>query len=127
MSLVRSHGNKATELRLIQILKAHRVSGWRRKQDLLGKPDFVFRKQRLCAFVDGCFWHGCPHCYRRPASSREYWDAKATRNKIRDRLVNRGLRKAGWRILRIWEHDLKKPNRCLARVVRALSLPPPER
>ncbi len=58
MSLVRSHGNKATELRLLEIFRTHRLTGWRRKQDLIGKPDFIFRTQRVCVFVDGCFW---PH------------------------------------------------------------------
>jgi len=62
MSLIRSHGNKATEMRLIEVFKAHEIIGWRRKQKLPGKPDFVFRKERLCLFVDGCFWHGCAKC-----------------------------------------------------------------
>lgn len=69
MSRIRSQGNKVTELRLISIFREARITGWRRKQPLLGKPDFVFRQQRLAVFVDGCFWHGCPKCYRRPSSN----------------------------------------------------------
>ena len=76
MSLIRSHGNKGTELRLIEIFRTHGIKGWRRKQKLPGKPDFVFAKERLCIFVDGCFWHGCAKCYRRPSSNETYWDAK---------------------------------------------------
>ena len=108
MRRIRSQGNEATELRLIALLREHRISGWRRKQALPGKPDFVFREQRVCVFTDGCFWHGCPTCYRRPGSNREYWDEKVQRNRKRDQEVNRVLRKAGWRVLRIWEHELSK-------------------
>ena len=59
-------------------------------------------------FVDGCFWHGCPRCYTRPKTNRKFWDAKFTRSYARDRQVNRELRKLGWRVLRIWEHDLAR-------------------
>lgn len=118
MSLIRSHGNKATELRLIEFFKAHHITGWRRKQKLAGKPDFVFRKERVCVFVDGCFWHGCPNCYRRPGSHRAYWDAKVQGNRKRDLLVTRELRRAGWRVMRIWGHQLseKHHSRLLRRV-----------
>jgi DNA mismatch endonuclease, patch repair protein len=110
MSLIRSHGNKATELRLIAIFRTHQITGWRRKQKLLGNPDFIFRRKRACIFVDGCFWHGCPKCYRRPGSNRKYWDEKVQKNRARDRDVNRKLRKLGWRVLRIWEHELTLKN-----------------
>jgi DNA mismatch endonuclease, patch repair protein len=70
MSHIRSHGNKDTELRLMQIFRAARNTGWRRKQNLPGKPDFVFRNARVAVFVDGCFWHGCPKHYRPPSSTK---------------------------------------------------------
>lgn len=111
MGLVRSKGNKSTELRLIAIFRELGISAWRRNQDLPGKPDFVFRALKLCIFVDGCFWHGCPKCYRRPASNQEYWDIKVQRNKTRDREINRELRARGWRVLRIWEHQLRPEGR----------------
>jgi DNA mismatch endonuclease (patch repair protein) len=111
MGLVRSKCNRSTELRLIAIFRELGISGWRRNQELPGKPDFVFRACKLCVFVDGCFWHGCPKCYRRPASNQGYWDSKVQRNKARDREVNRELRARGWRVLRIWEHQLRTENR----------------
>src|ERR1043166_2862372 len=73
MSLIRSRGNRETELRLIEIFRKFGVTGWRRGVDLPGKPDFVFRTERMAVFVDGCFWHGCPRCYRRPKSNQVYW------------------------------------------------------
>jgi DNA mismatch endonuclease (patch repair protein) len=119
MRMVRSNGNRSTELRLIAIFRELAITGWRRNQELPGKPDFVFRRHKLCIFVDGCFWHGCPECYRRPASNQEYWDAKVERNKMRDREVNRELQARGWSILRIWEHQLRLRDRAdLARLLR---------
>jgi len=67
--------------------------------------DVVFTKARVAVFVDGCFWHGCPEHYRRPASNVEYWDAKVLRNVARDREVDRLLTEAGWSVVRVWEHE----------------------
>jgi DNA mismatch endonuclease, patch repair protein len=55
-------------------------------------------------FVDGCFWHGCPKRTTKPRNNATFWRRKFAANKARDRLVNRTLRKQGWRVLRIWEH-----------------------
>jgi len=116
MATIRSKGNKDTELKLVSIFRAHRITGWRRNQKLPGKPDFVFRRERIAVFVDGCFWHGCRwHC-RMPKSRCDFWKPKITRNKARDREVGRALRKQGWRIVRFWEHSLGEPIKVLARL-----------
>ncbi len=122
MSRIRGRGNKDTELALVKLLRSHRIIGWRRHQPVFGKPDFLFRAQRVAVFVDGCFWHGCPRCYRRPKSNRKFWDAKIVRNRERDRQVSRELRRLGWRVIRVWEHDLRKPTRVLARIRKALAV-----
>ena len=106
MSRVRGRGNERTELALVSLLRRSSLSGWRRHQPLFGKPDFVFRKQRLAVFVDGCFWHCCPLHATQPATNRAFWRKKLGRTKARDILVNRTLRRAGWRVLRIWQHEL---------------------
>ncbi|MBE7539555.1 MAG: DNA mismatch endonuclease Vsr [Opitutaceae bacterium] len=106
MSRIRSSGNKDTELRLIEIFKVRGITGWRRGYTMVGKPDFVFAKIRLAVFVDGCFWHACPKHFRLPQSRTEFWTQKISRNQDRDRLVNRTLRKNGWKVVRIWEHAL---------------------
>src|SRR2546422_5549398 len=123
MSRIRSRGNAATELRLIALFRAHRITGWRRNQKLLGKPDFVFRAKRTVVFVDGCFWHGCPRCYRRPRSNLKYWDAKILRNRVRDRLVRKALKKSGWRVVRVWAHELDSPRRCLRKLYSSAAQP----
>jgi DNA mismatch endonuclease (patch repair protein) len=116
MAAVKSGGNNATELKLISFFRANGISGWRRNQKLLGKPDFVFRQNRLAVFVDGCFWHGCPKHFRKPSNNRKYWREKILRNQERDRLVTKVLSKTGWRVLRIWEHELKNEKRLVSRV-----------
>ena len=124
MSQIRSRGNRRTELALKKLLREHRIVGWRRHQGLTGRPDFVFFSSRVAIFVDGCFWHGCKDHAHIPKTNRNYWIKKLIRNRKRDSEVGRVLRKNGWRILRIWEHDLKakKVNHVLLRIRRTLSM-----
>lgn len=121
MSRIRSRGNIATELAVVKLFRQHGITGWRRNQNVFGKPDFLFRRNRLALFADGCFWHGCPRCYRRPKSNRKFWDAKIARNRKRDRKVSRELRRLGWRVVRIWGHSLEFPERIAKRVIYMLS------
>ena len=120
MSRIRSHGNKTTELRLITIFRADGIKGWRRRQRLPGSPDFTFRRERLVIFVDGCFWHGCKKCYRRPSTNQDFWDNKYVCNRRRDKNVAMELRGMGWKVIRIWEHDLKFPARVSYRIQCAI-------
>ncbi len=106
MAQVRSQGNRTTEIALLLLLRRNGLTGWRRGFPLAGKPDFVFPALRLVVFVDGCFWHGCPKHCRMPSSRRKYWGEKIARNRARDRRINRILRKDGWRVVRLWEHDI---------------------
>ena len=120
MSRIRSRGNRETELRLISIFRSHGISGWRRNRPVFGRPDFVFPRQKLAVFVDGCFWHGCPRHYSVPANNAEFWRRKLEANRARDRLVTRTLRRAGWSVVRVWEHALREEARVAGRVIRAL-------
>ena len=120
MSRIRGKGNKSTELKLLKLLKEHGISGWRRHQPLTGKPDFVFPKERLAVFVDGCFWHACPRCYIKPKQNARFWREKISGNKRRDVKVSRQLRTEGWSVCRIWECHLKKPDSVIRRVRRML-------
>ena len=118
MSRIRGRGNKETELALMKLLRHHRITGWRRHLPVFGKPDFLFRKARVAVFVDGCFWHGCPKHCNTPASNRPFWRKKLAANKARDRRVNRVLRNEGWRVVRIWEHDLAKRGEACVRMIQ---------
>ncbi|MGH8021188.1 MAG: very short patch repair endonuclease [Opitutaceae bacterium] len=120
MAAIRSIENKDTELRFITILRSQKITGWRRGSRLPGKPDFVFPRVRLTVFIDGCFWHGCPRHGRKPKQNADYWLRKLSRNRARDRKVNRLLREREWRVLRIWEHELSNVARVTARLRAAL-------
>ncbi len=127
MSRIRSRGNAATEMALVRVFRAHGITGWRRHLEVrvpLGKParpvaraarpfrvrpDFVFPKLRLALFVDGCFWHGCPRHGTKPRGNAAFWRKKFAANRARDLRVTRMLRRHGWRVLRIWEHELRWP------------------
>lgn len=117
MTSIRSKGNATTEGAFLILLREAGISGWRRHLKLPGRPDFAFRMQRLAIFVDGCFWHGCPRCYRLPVDNRRYWRNKVRSNRRRDSRRARELRRRGWSTLRVWEHSLKTP----ARRARVLS------
>jgi len=108
MAAIKGRGNKTTEEALIKLFRVSKIIGWKRNSSLIGKPDFVFIKQKVVVFTDGCFWHGCSRCHLSPASNGVFWREKISNNKLRDRKVNRCLKKQGWKVIRIWEHELKK-------------------
>jgi DNA mismatch endonuclease (patch repair protein) len=92
--------------------------------DVDGKPDFYFPKRRLVVFADGCFWHGCKVCYRRPNTRRKYWDWKIRRNKQRDEAVDRILKTKGIVVLRFWEHEiLASPHTVVKQIIGSRRLP----
>lgn len=125
MAKVRSRGNKSTEVRAVKLFRGNGCTGWRRGFSLFGNPDFVFPKHRLAVFIDGCFWHGCTSHCRMPSSNANYWQRKIARNRKRDRLVCRTLEGRNWRVIRIWEHELRHPQRLLRRLARTLRQPQP--
>ena len=110
----------------INLRRALHASGLRFRKDFVvrvadakAKADIVFTRRRLVVFIDGCFWHGCPtHC-RMPSRNRDYWEAKIGRNRERDDQVTAALEAAGWRVVRIWEHE--PIEQAVARVRAALS------
>lgn len=76
---------------------------------LPGRPDIVLPKYKTVIFVDGCFWHGHEGCkyYRLPKSNIDFWRAKIERNTARDARNEAELRSQGWRVLRVWECDIR--------------------
>jgi len=122
MSKIRSTGNVSTEQVFARELRSRRISGWRKHLSLPGKPDFTFLKNQVCVFLHGCFWHGCPNCYRPPSGNSKYWRKKLESNQARDRRVVRQLRKARWSVLTLWECQLTKGkiNKTMAKLERKL-------
>lgn len=141
MSKIKGRGNRGTELKFVSLLKAHRITGWRRhlaipiveptrvdgahnvaskRRKSTVRPDFVFRAERVVVFIDGCFWHGCPKHAVWPKSNASFWAEKLSANRQRDQLVTRCLRRLRWKVLRIWEHDLQSPESIFHRLARFL-------
>lgn len=123
MSKIRSNGNKSTELRMISLFKEHEIKYWRRHYKIKGKPDFVFVKYKVAIFVDGCFWHGHECSNLKPKSNTQYWESKIRKNKKRDAEVSAYLEKRGWKVVRVWECELKKQKiqDTVAKIKEALS------
>lgn len=105
MSRIRSR-NTASEVALRQALHRRGLRFRIHVRSLPGTPDIVFPAARLAVFVDGDFWHG-RHYAAKHAEWKEYWRAKIARNMERDRAADEALAAAGWRVLRIWERDLR--------------------
>jgi DNA mismatch endonuclease (patch repair protein) len=108
MCAIHSSGNETTELAMMRLFRKNKISGWRRNYKLQGKPDFVFPKDRIVIFVDGCFWHGHTCLKPRASLKKGFWKEKIERNKKRDRFVSKTLRIAGWKVVRVWECEIEK-------------------
>ncbi|MDY0341784.1 MAG: very short patch repair endonuclease [Coriobacteriia bacterium] len=86
-----------------------------------GRPDVSFGRAHVAVFVDGCFWHRCPQCYREPKSNTDYWRDKIERNVARDRTVDEKLLESGWTVIRLWEHEVERDlGECVAHVAKAV-------
>lgn len=125
MSLVRSTNTKPELAFRKLISSAVYPLGYRYKlnyKKLPGKPDLVFISQKIAFFVDGSFWHG--YRLRHGQSlSQKYWLPKIKRNMQRDKEVDQRLRKLGWKVIRIWDHELqKRPQKILAKAQGSLGL-----
>ena len=96
------------EKRFFSMLAGMSLKGWRQNaSDIIGKPDVVFIKEKVAIFIDGCFWHSCPVCQRKlPQTNHEYWARKIARNVELAKSHNRKLRRKGWIVIRIWEHEM---------------------
>jgi DNA mismatch endonuclease (patch repair protein) len=124
LSAVRGRGNRTTELRLRLALVRARITGWNVQPfGLPGNPDFVFPRERIAIFVDGCFWHGCPRCGHIPKTNSPFWQAKIQRNIERDRANIQKLRESDFIVTRIWEHELKSDLAgCVVRIASLIKL-----
>lgn len=91
----------------------HVLPGLRRRADV------VFATAKVAVFVDGCFWHSCPEHGTRPLNNADWWEEKLARNVARDRDTDDRLAQAGWRVVRVWEHeDPQEAARRLMAIVR---------
>lgn len=126
---MRANRSKDTkpELLLRKALWAAGLRGYRKhRRGLPGTPDLVYGPSRLAVFVYGCYWHRCSICTRNrlPKTNALYWSTKFAQNAERDARQQAALAAAGWRVLVLWECELRDPAAAVERVRAALA--PPE-
>lgn len=108
--------NTKPEIMLKNVLKGTYL---RFQPKIYGKPDFGNKSRKIVVFIDGCFWHKCPKCYIEPKSNRKFWITKIKRNVKRDRIITKELRKQGYNVIRVWEHQAKKDiSKCAEKIHR---------
>lgn len=83
--------------------------------------DVIFVRRKIAIFVDGCFWHGCPDHWKLPKSNAPYWESKVVANRSRDLETDQELKREGWTVVRVWEHE--DVTTVVARIVRLLDEP----
>ncbi|MDP3999268.1 MAG: very short patch repair endonuclease [bacterium] len=120
MSRIKSRDSKIEAL----FSKALWKRGFRYRKNsgtYFGKPDIVLKRHETVIFVDSCFWHGCKKHCRIPTNHKTYWKQKIAKNTARDKEVSKYYKKQGWKIFRIWEHEIKKnPSKAVNEIVKFL-------
>ncbi|MFA5063165.1 MAG: very short patch repair endonuclease [Candidatus Omnitrophota bacterium] len=117
MRAIRSKGTTPENI-FARELRKQKIYFSQHAKSIIGQPDFVLRKRKLVIFVDGCFWHKCRKCFRKPATNIKFWSEKIAANVKRDKMVNSYLKKEGWTVIRIWEHEIRKNlNRCSDKII----------
>ena len=113
------------EIAVRRILWRHGLRYRTHDRTVLGRPDISNKRKQLAVFVDGCFWHGCPMCYREPETNRDFWRNKIEGNRKRREVVRDGLERQGFRVVEIWEHETGSPDTVMkktgARIGEAMS------
>ena len=115
MSQIRSKWT-AQETKIHNFLKGHKIKHKMHPQ-LTGKPDILLTHTNTIVFLHGCFWHKCPKCYKEPKSRKEYWLPKIENNVKRDKKYARMLKSEGYKVIKVWEHEVKKDfNKALKKI-----------
>jgi DNA mismatch endonuclease (patch repair protein) len=91
-----------------KLLDKNKLRSYKMHPKMLGSPDFVFPKKKLVIFIDGDFWHGRNFSKNRNRLPKKYWREKIESNIRRDKKNRMKLKKQGWKVLRVWEHEVEK-------------------
>ncbi len=110
MSAIRSK-NTTLEKGIFDLLESSKVKIERHYAGVIGKPDIAIPVMKKVVFIDSDFWHGWRYPTWKHKLSNSFWTDKIEANRRRDKFVTRKLRKDGWRVLRIWSHQLKNPKK----------------
>jgi DNA mismatch endonuclease, patch repair protein len=114
--------NTKPELNLRKHLTKKGMRGYRIHMKIYGKPDIVFPKYHIAIFIDGCFWHKCKKCFTVPQTNKSFWMKKINANVQRDIIVSRKLRKEGYTVIRLPEHEIRNSlNSCYSIIYKKLT------
>jgi len=118
MSRIRGTNTKI-DLRMKKMLSGLKC-GYKMYPKMLGNPDFVIRRKKIAIFCDGDFWHGYKYDEKKKPA-KKFWKNKIEGNITRDRRVSQKLRRDGWSVLRLWEHDIEKnPQKCIRKIKKKI-------
>lgn len=120
MQRVRSKGTVAERI-IERELRRRKIYFAKHVVSIIGKPDIVFRRKKVVVFIDSDFWHSNPKRFIMPKTNIDYWLKKIARNKERDKKVTSILKKEGWKVLRVWEYDVKhNTDKCFDKILKIL-------
>jgi DNA mismatch endonuclease (patch repair protein) len=118
MSKIKSKNTKF-EKEFIAVLKKFTNRKFKTNvSSIKGKPDIVFIKEKICIFLDSDFWHGWQYTRRKHLLKNSFWRKKIEATRKRDKKITIYLRNSGWRVIRIWEHEIKKnPEKAVNKII----------
>ena len=109
------------EIVIMRELRRQNIYFAKNVKSIIGKPDIVFRRKKTAVFIDSDFWHVHPKRFIMPQSNKRYWKEKIRRNKERDDEVNREFKKRGWKVIRIWEYDVRRNLvKCMKKILKVV-------
>ena len=111
MSKIRSKDTRFEKEFIATIKKATRKKFKTNVGSIKGKPDIIFEKDKVCVFLDSDFWHGWQYPRWKHLLKNDFWRAKIESNRKRDKKTTAYLRRHGWKVIRIWEHEVKRNQR----------------
>ena len=113
MTLIKAKNTKFESDFILYLKKKTKKRFQKNVREIRGCPDIVFRTSKVCVFLDSDFWHGWQYPRWKHLLKDDFWRQKIEKNRKRDRLTTNFLRRNGWHVLRIWEHNIKKNDKNL--------------
>lgn len=124
MSKIRSRNTKVENL-IFRELRKRNIYFKKHYKNAIGNPDIALPRKKKAVFIDGDFWHGYQFIKLKKRLPKKYWIKKIESTIIRDRKVDHELRRTGWHVLRIWEHEIKlRPKKVIEKIVKIIAQRP---
>lgn len=113
--------NNSIDRKLWALLRKNNIE-FKKYAKIHGTPDAVISNKKIAIFCDGCFWHGCSKHYKEPRTRTYFWKMKIKRNKKRDSEVSRLLKDSGYKVIRVWEHEIEEnPSKSMGKIIKGIN------